>query len=159
MPPRTPFSRPEIFHTLVRDACARHGLEESDEVVRAVDWIMRMPMIESTFVIDILPFDRRLLVNTLREIPLEIHGISVQGGHSTAIGVVCIQLGLPQAEFSRERAIECLERGIVPQRRAGDFQPWLHRQTVAYELWNVPKPWPLPPRLVDEYRDVMPRLR
>jgi hypothetical protein len=162
-PPRLNPSKAAMRAVLIHHAQQRQRDKDAEEIAREVDLILDMPMIESRFEIEILPFDRQVLIDRVETLPIQSSGIVVQEGSSDALGILCLQLGLTQEQFSRENALALLHNGAVPRPRPDDFRIWLNQEIANCLRWGVPEPWPLPKWLMDQHRHVMeksyPQLR
>ena len=139
---------------VTKQETAPPGQLTREEVVEWVDWMLRMPMIESTFEIEILPFEPEGFVEIVAaQLPEEYGPILADGCSSMAIAVICIQLGLETEERSQARALEVLRQGHTPSSRV-DIENlifWVDRKVRSYEAFRVPKPYPIRPEHLAEH--------
>jgi len=132
-----------------------------EEAVERVDWMLRMPMIESTFEIEILPFEPESFLEIVAARPREEFGaVLADGGCSNAIAVIAVQLDLlrePSETLSKALVLDALQAGRVPGPRPdhGETGHWVRESIKAYETLNAPHPYPI--RAEDMKRDIAAR--
>lgn len=145
MPPHLRLSEDDVRRALVRDTM-KHAKDQNlsqEEILQDIDWMMRMPMIESTFQIDILPFNAEAFTKIIETLPLD----------SPSSYILGLQLGLPRDQISRLNVERALRDGAVPRSRPDDegFRIWLTETREIYLLLEIPQPWPVPQWLTDRW--------
>jgi len=127
----------------LRHSNQNYSIEEAAEWV---DWMLRMPMIESTFEIEILPFEPESFLEMVAARPREEYGaVLADGGCSNAIAVIFVQLGLTDETLSKTLVLEELQAGRIPGPREdqGERGHWVRESLQAYKAFGASRPYPI----------------
>ncbi|MBI1317761.1 MAG: hypothetical protein GC168_02285 [Candidatus Hydrogenedens sp.] len=127
-----------------------------------VDWMLRMPMIESTFEIEILPYESDRLVQTLNDLRRCLTYSNEKAMSHTPCAEVMTYLAILRMNFSPwvdgenmvDAMVRCISEGVAPHSRITDKQraEIFYRAVLDFGYWGVPEPWPLSARDSDPER-------
>lgn len=137
-PSRLPQNESRLKGLYVEDILEHCGECSREEAFTRAEWHMRMPMIESTFEIEVLPFDAEKLVEIVEALPLGKAGIVLEDGDcSSPIGILSLQLGLSP---SKAKTLEALRLGVHPRPRErqnkDDHWSWVALTKFRYEQFG-----------------------